>query len=125
MILDTVFCVGKIKDREDQTKIRQKSNLHNKITSFLIQNLKTLSLWIFFLVYSLTFLFPLNVELKLILGYLIFWKLVEWSIEEKGRGLRTSYTWDMCSLKAKWAKNVPMFCYSLGHWWGSKRDKEA
>jgi len=36
----------------------------------LIQNLKTLGLWIFFLIYCSTFLFLPNVGLRLILEYL-------------------------------------------------------
>ena len=58
------------KHRGDQTRMRTESNLYKGMTPPSTQNLKTLGLWVFFLIYYLTFSFLLDVWLRLTLGYL-------------------------------------------------------
>jgi len=50
--------MGKISKNEN------KSPTHKEMTPPLIQNLKTLSLWVFFLICCPTFLFLLNMRLE-------------------------------------------------------------
>jgi len=66
-VIDIVSTIGKI---EKQIRMRIESTPHKRMTPPSIQNLKTLGLWVFFLIYCSTFSFILNVGLRLTLGYL-------------------------------------------------------
>jgi len=57
-------------NREDLTRRRNRPNIHKGMTPLLTQNLKAVDLWVFFLIYCLTFSFLFNVGLRLALGFL-------------------------------------------------------
>jgi len=57
-------------NRENLTRRKNRLNIHKGMTSPLIQNLKTVGLWVFFLIYCLTFSFLFNVRLRPTLGFL-------------------------------------------------------
>ena len=54
----------------DLTRRRNGSNIHKRMTPPLTQNLKAVDLWVFFLIYCLTFSFLFNVGLRLTLEFL-------------------------------------------------------
>ena len=56
-------------NRVDLTRRRNGPNIHKKMTPPLTQNLKAVGLWVFFLMYCLTFSFLFNVGLRLTLEY--------------------------------------------------------
>jgi len=55
---------------ENLTRRRNRSNVHKGMTPLLTENLKVVGLWVFFLIYCLTFSFLFNVGLKLAVGFL-------------------------------------------------------
>jgi len=65
-------------------------------------------------------------------GYWVAWYLIQcfgdkWSglLRRKVEDSERSRMLGTCAHQKQLAKDVPMFCYSLSHWWGSKRGKEA
>lgn len=50
--------------------MRPKSNLHKRLTPFLIQNFKAMDLWVFIFIRCSTFSFQSNVGLRLIFEFL-------------------------------------------------------
>ena len=57
-------------NRGNLTRRRNGPNIHKGMTPPLTQNLKAVGLWVFFLIYCLTFSFLFNVGLRLTLGFL-------------------------------------------------------
>jgi len=57
-------------NRGDLTRKRNGPNIHKRMTPPLTQNLKAVGLWVFFLIYCLTFSFLFNVRLRLLIKYI-------------------------------------------------------